>query len=495
MNYIKIYIYLLTAAAIFAFGRQKSQLTDDTAASKAVFADKTAEYGLGKLAESPAAWADFDNDGRVDLYAGGILWHNHEGKEFTPSRAGQGSGIAADFNNDGFADIFSYSKLKLFQNKSAKGFKQIDIQLPKGIDADYVSLGAACGDFNNDGYADIYVGGYERWQKQKTYCDLIFINNAGKGFSAIKHDTNFRARGITACDFNEDGNIDIYVSNYRLQPNLLLVNDGKAGFRDMAQVYRAAATDKPFKGGHSIGAAWADFDNDLHFDLFAGNFAHRDKRGDQPQSRFLRNTAEKGSYKFEDLGPCGIHYQESYASPAAGDFDNDGYVDLFFTTVYAAASFGVKNNSSLFKNGGDWNFTDVTKQSGLAGLKPTYQGAWADVNNDGFLDLVTAGRLFMNRGGGNHWLKLILKGDGKAVNSSAIGAQVRIKMQDSTLTRQVEAGTGQGSQNGLTLHFGLGNNTDAVDIEIVWPDGKSRKISGAEPDSTRTISYKTAKQP
>jgi enediyne biosynthesis protein E4 len=490
MAFNNVYIkYLFITFTAFAVGQNNTTSPDAGKGSKAAFQDKTAEFGLQKLGNSPAAWADFDNDGWVDLYVAGIVWHNNKGKNFTPSRAGNGSGIVADFDNDGFADIFSYSKLKLYRNKDGRAFEQIKIDLPGKIGSDFVSLGAACGDFNNDGYVDIYVGGYERWEKKITYSDLIIINNKGKSFSVIKNDTGMRARGITACDFNENGSIDVYVSNYRLQPNLLLVNDGKGGFADMAEKFNAAAADKPFKGGHSIGAAWADFDNDSHFDLFAGNFAHRDKRVDQPQSRFLKNTGKEGGWKFRDSGTCGIRYQESYATPAAADYDNDGLVDLFLTTVYATASFGVKNNSALFRNRGGWDFADVTKQQGLAGLKPAYQAAWADVNNDGFPDMLSSGRLFINRGNDNHWLKVILKGDGKTVNSLAIGTQVRIKLKDSTLTRQVEAGTGQGNQNATTLHFGLAGHSEPVILQITWPDGKNQTVKAVELDTTKTVSY------
>ena len=101
----------------------------------------------------------------------------------------------------------------------------------------------------------------------------------------------------------------------------------------------------------------------------------------------------------------------------------------------------------------------------------TYQAAWADYDNDGYLDLTTNGRLYRNSGSTHGWLKVRLEGDGKAVNRAAIGAQVRATISGQTITRQVESGTGEGNQNDLTLHFGLGAYRGIVALEILWPDG------------------------
>jgi len=329
---------------------------------------------------------------------------------------------------------------------------------------------------------DLYVGGYEDWNKGITYPDLILANQKGKGFAVAWRNASHRARGVTACDVDRDGDLDVYVSNYRLQPNLLWLNQGSAKFENAAPAQNAVATSPGFGGGHSIGAAWGDFDNDGWMDLFAGNFAHRDRRGNQPQSRFLRNLRAQGKAAFHDHGACGVFYQESYASPAAGDVDNDGDLDLFFTTVYGTASFGKKNHPVLFRNDGGFKFADATAAAGVGKLPPTYQAAFADFDNDGDLDLVSGGKLFVNRGSGNHWLAVRLRGDGKTVNRSAIGAQVRVTLKDRTLTRHVEAGTGQGNQNDLCLHFGLGAHAKPVTLEVLWPGGRTQTVENVAVD-------------
>jgi len=453
--------------------------------SAPVFEDCTAQLGL-ELQNEAACWADFDNDGWTDLCAGGVVWHHEAGRRFTRVSDVLGPAVAADFDNDGFTDLFSWGALRLYHNDGGRTFTPIELpELPK-----CVSRGACWGDLNGDGFVDLYVGGYEDWEADITYPDMVLMNDAGRGFRLAWSEVRYRARGVTACDFDEDGDLDVYVSDYRLQPNVLWLNDGSGEFEDIAATRNALATSPGFEGGHSIGATWGDFDNDGHMDLFAGNFAHQDNRGDQPKSRFLRNLGPEGQWAFQDLGTCGVYYQESYATPAAGDCDNDGDLDLFFTTVYGTASFGRKNCPVLYRNDGGFAFADATSSAQLAELDPTYQAAWADFDNDGDLDLVTAGKLFVNQGGGGHWLKVALHGDGRAVNASAIGAQVRVRLGDGTLTRQVEAGTGEGNQNDLVLHFGLGTHATRVSLRIRWPNGTVRTMARVKVDRAVSVRFR-----
>jgi hypothetical protein len=204
----------------------------------------------------------------------------------------------------------------------------------------------------------------------------------------------------------------------------------------------------------------------------------------------LKNLGPAGEWKFDDLGPCGVFYQESYASPAAADLDNDTHLDLYFTTVYETASFNVRNQPTLFRRVGDFQFQDETETRGLNGLPATYQAAFADFDQDGDVDLCTAGKLFENQiRNSRRWLRVNLKGDGRIVNRDAIGTQVRLKLADRILTRQVEAGTGQGNQNDLSLHFGLADFAAPYSLEILWPNGQRQNMTVEESNTTKEIVF------
>lgn len=116
-----------------------------------------------------------------------------------------------------FLDLFSWAgEGKLFRNQEGKGFENVGEASPKLPTT--VSLGATWGDFDGDGFVDLYVGGYEAWPS-KEYPDVMLLNEKGERFVEHWRQDRIRAREITAADFDEDGDLDVYVSNYRLQPN------------------------------------------------------------------------------------------------------------------------------------------------------------------------------------------------------------------------------------------------------------------------------------
>jgi len=447
------------------------------------FVDVTAEMGLDiRRISPPGAWADFDRDGWLDVYVGGVLWRNVEGRRFERVEgANLGRAILwGDFDNDGYPDALDYAAFVIYRNLDGKRFEKLDILANPGTR----SVGAAWGDFDNDGFLDIYSAGYEtvlqKGVRQRYTEDVIFRNIGGQRFEEVWRTPPGQrrrpARGVAPADFDEDADLDIYVSNYRLEPNHLLLNDGKGNFTEVAAQRGVAGDGKTnIDRGHTIGSAWADLDSDGHLDLFVGNFSHPAKHQDRP--RFYRNLGPDGGFSFQDMSTsAGLRWIESYSTPTFGDFNNNGRLDLYYATVYAG------DKSVLYVNNGNWTFRNVTKAAGINADK-TYCAAWADFDNDGYLDLLTGGKLYRNPGGDNRWLRVQLVGDGKRVNRDAIGAQVRLRLGERILTRHVEGATGLANQNDPTLHFGLGRRRGEFELEIRWPDG-SRESRKAKPNQT-----------
>jgi len=456
------------------------------------FEDVTKAVGLTGMSNLAAAWGDYDNDGWVDLYVAGQLWRNEGGRRFTRVDQGQlaNLGIWGDYDNDGYRDLFCWREWKvparLYHNDRGRRLVQAAKPLPK--QPMQRSRGAAWGDFNNDGFLDIYEGGYEHLNTRAPQPDAILTNDRKGGFR-LTWKTPGRpqpARGVTAADYDEDGDLDVYVSNYRLAPNLLWENDGQGRFTNVAAQRGVDGDGQLGAWGHTIGSAWGDLDNDGHLDLFVGNFSHSPAYQDRP--KFYRNLGPGRAFAFEDKsGAAGLAWQESFASPALGDFDNDGDLDLLFTTVYP------RDHCVLYRNDGGWSFTDVTARSGISAAR-TYQAALADYDNDGDLDLVTGGKLLRNNHSGGHWLKVRLEGDGRAVNRDAVGACVRIVQGQRVLARQVASATGEGNQNDLTLHFGLGRHAGPVTLVIRWPGGATQ-THRTPPDRTVLIRYRPKESP
>ena len=438
------------------------------------FENVSEEIGL-PISGTQAAWGDFDQDGHVDLAIGGALYRNKGDGTFAAVEGFSASaGVWGDFDNDGRPDYYVLGgKGRLLRNLGDGRFEERTI--PPNVHE--MSKAAAWGDADNDGFVDLYVTNYEIWPT-RAFPDLLYMNRGDGTFAepdVYPAKWKWRARGVNWSDFDNDGDQDIYVSNYRLQPNQFWINDGKGWFTDQAKAYGVLGTDderhinassdtpRYNASGHTIGSCFGDLNNDGHIDLVVVNFSH--PPAFQDRTMVCINTGPP-TYRFTNLNEgdaAGVHWQESYAKGALGDYDNDGDLDLYITTVYSG------DNGTLFENDGTGRFTDVGDETGTRGGNG-YGVAWADYDNDGDLDLLTGGRLMRNRGNNHAWVRVKAVGHGRS-NRGAVGARVTVHAGNRTYVREIRAGN-SGNQNDPYAHFGLAGHEEKITIEVRFPSGR-----------------------
>ena len=458
----------------------------------AQFEDVTAEAGFPDTGWARVAWGDCDGDGLEDLLLNGnALYRNDGDGTFTDvtaaagiSRVASNGGVWADYDNDGDLDIYStvssFTARDVLWRNDGKG-RFADVSELSGEIYDFLPTeGAAWGDYDDDGYVDMYVANYENWRQEgDTYGigtpDVLYHNEGNGRFTNASSVAGvelqgepYCSRGVVWSDYDDDGDQDIYVSNYRLDPNLLWRNSGNGTFVNFARQAGAegyAAETVPgseARYGHSIGSDFGDYDNDGWMDLYVSNLAHPRFIMFSDKSMLLRNQGD-GTFGERFYG-SGIDYCETSSDPAWGDFDNDGDLDLFFTAVYDG------RHSRLFRNDGRGRFSDATADA-RASVNNGWGCAWCDYDHDGDLDLAVGSgsgfRLLRNGGNDNHWLEVELVGT--TCNRAAIGARVRVVAGALSMVRDLQGGRGTTSQNMLAAHFGLEGYDGEVEVSVRWP--------------------------
>lgn len=469
-------------------------------------ASKLTSRGLagGAIAE------DFDGDGLIDVAISSMddcvplkLFHNNGDGTFTDRAheaglADQTGGlnmIQTDYNNDGCIDIlvlrggWEFPRRKSLMRNNCDGtFSDVTAQAGLASPLSQTQT-AVWADIDNDGKLDLFVGD-ESGQSQ------LFLNKGDGTFVDIARQAGINGRGMTkavvAADYDNDGFVDFYVSNYNGE-NFLYHNNGDRTFTEVAA---QAGVQDPWS---SFGAFFFDFDNDGWPDLFVTGYCMSVDEWVRGYVGLPRKCESSKLYrnlhngKFEDISKeAGLDKAMMAMGHNFGDIDNDGFLDFYLGSGNPSYATAIPN--LMFQNQGGKRFVDVTVPTGTGILPKGHGVAFADFGNRGVQDLlvVMGGavrgdaqnlRLFENPGNSNDWINIHLTG--VKSNRVAIGARITLTVTNQgagtrTISRTVGSGGSFGA-NPLTQEIGLGKAAQIDSVEVWWPASKTKqKFTGVQ---------------
>ncbi len=497
---------------------------DVTQTSGIRFVHNNGAFGKKFLPETMGpgiAFIDYDNDGWPDIFlVNGMDWPGHVQKHSTP-KLYHGMGVAVgDYDNDGYDDLFvsAYGQSHLFHNNGNGTFtdvtKKAGLLGPKEF-----STSAAWVDYDKDGHLDLVVGNYVQWTpetdlyctldgKSKSYCtpesykgtSIRLWHNRGNGtFEDVTQKAGLgeptsKTLGVAVLDFDNDSWPDLLFSN-DTQPNKLYRNKGNGTFTEKAVVAGIAfSEDGVARAGMGVDAA--DYDHSGFPSLLITNFSNQ----------MLSLYHNEGKGLFVDEAPRSEIGRASLLTLGFGcfffDYDLDGWPDVLVANGHIDADIQrVQANVKyampphLFRNIGKGKFEEVTKSLGQAFASPRVGrgAAYADINNDGRLDLLLSTNggpvyLFRNEAQGvaasNRSLRIKLVGTKS--NRDGIGTTVKLTAGGETQTQMLRSGSSYLSASELVLTFGLAHSEKVDTIEIRWPSGQIDRLSNLNAGQTVT---------
>ena len=517
--------------------------TDVTDAAGVHFQHTSGAFGKKYLPETMGAgvaFFDADGDGWQDIFlVNSTRWPGRPGNPTYPAfyrnrgdgtfvdqtrAAGlqvevYGMGVAsADYDNDGRADLYvtAVGRNHLFHNEGQGRFA--DVTDRAGVADPGFSTSAAWLDYDRDGLLDLFVAHYVEWSvdrdlyctldgTQKSYCtpesyhgqSATLFRNTGRGTfqnmtrAAGVYDANAKALGVALLDYDNDGWIDLFIANDR-QPNRLYRNTRRGSFVDVG-LTAGVAFDETGTARAGMGVDAADYDGSGRPSLAIGNFSN--------EMMSLYTSQAHGL--FIDRAPVTAIGRSSLLKLTFGlfffDYDLDGRQDIFAANGHVADDIErVQKNvkyaqpPDLYWNAGMGRFDDAGRAAGADFQKSIVArgAAYADYDGDGDLDILVTtnngpAHLLRNDGGNrNNWLRVAAIGGPS--NRDAIGARVQVFVDGKPAAwALVKTGSSYCSQSELPLTFGLGRATKVSGVKITWPDGRVDDVAATDANQTVTI--------
>jgi hypothetical protein len=484
--------------------------------------------GVGLPQGTGAGWADYDNDGLLDLFVTDFngdshLYKNNGNQTFTDVTAAAGlpasiplaSGVTwADYDNDGYPDllVLTDGAPYLFHNNGNGTFT--DVSAASGLTSESGrGQSAAWGDFDSDGFLDLFIVNYGECAsggKIAAQPSHLFHNNGDGTFTDVTSymggTTNkaLLGHGFAAVwfDFNNDNRPDLFVANDRyLDPNrtgnVLWRNDGPDGKGGWIFTNVSAGSDVN-QVIAAMGVGVGDFNRDGYFDLVYSNtgqnFLQQNKQGG---GTFLSEGQPLGAQRADV--PQSAGYQTSITwGLGFADLNNDGWEDLFIAAGRISGGATTIPNAVLLNNlkghltglSTDNGFLDLSYLSGTGNsFYYNRTAALADFDGDGWLDAYVVpwtgtAQLYHNNGAAqgntNHWLEISLAGT--VSNRDGVGAKLTLSAGGENQYRMISSGTSLGAGSQVAAHFGLGSATAVDNLQILWPSGTVQLFTGLAVD-------------